>query len=111
MENNYVILIDSSEFQQKILDVVTSDILDKYINCTTFADNKDCRQAVIHGMCIATMLTSECNRYIIGSKDTTKSKKKRPCSECLHNEYRMPQCAECTSKNDFQYFCRKMIED
>lgn len=64
MEDKYVTLIDSEEFQTKILKFIASEELDKFFNCTVFADKPECRQAMIYGMCIASMLTCKCKRMI-----------------------------------------------
>lgn len=50
--------IDIREFQTKILEFISSDEIDKFFNCTTFANIPECKQAMIYGMCIAAMLTS-----------------------------------------------------
>lgn len=65
MEDNCLILIDSKEFQTKILDFIASEELDKFFNQTVFTGNQECRQAMIHGMCLASMLTSQCNYFVV----------------------------------------------
>ena len=52
--------VDIKEFQTKILEFINSDEIDKLFNCTIFANIPECKQAMIHGMCIASMLTSRC---------------------------------------------------
>lgn len=52
------VFIDIKEFQTKILEFIASDEMDKFFSCTTFADIPECKQAMIYGMCIASMLTS-----------------------------------------------------
>lgn len=69
MENEYLVLIESNEFQEKILDFIASEELDKFFNYTTFADNPECKQAMIHGMCLASMLTSKCNYLVVRNPD------------------------------------------
>ena len=59
------ILIDSTEFQQKVLDYISSCEIDKMIDATVFKDNQECKQAIIHGMAIASMLTSRCKQIEI----------------------------------------------
>lgn len=59
------ILIDSTEFQQKVLDYIYSCEIDKMIDTTVFKDNQECKQAIIHGMVIASMLTSRCKQIEI----------------------------------------------
>ena len=62
MEDNYKTLIDSTEFQEKILDYVGSDEIDKIIDSSVFKDNPECKKAVIYGMTIAAMLVSRCKK-------------------------------------------------
>lgn len=57
------ILIDSTEFQQKVLDYISSCEIDKMIDTTVFKDNQEYKQAIIYGMVIASMLTSRCTFY------------------------------------------------
>lgn len=38
------ILIDSTEFQQKVLDYISSCEIDKMIDATVFKDNQECKQ-------------------------------------------------------------------
>lgn len=64
MEDKYVIYIDVKEFQAKILEFISSDEVDKFFNCTMFADKPECRQAMIHGMCIASIMTCKCEQFI-----------------------------------------------
>ena len=70
------IFIDNTEFQQKILDYIASDELDKMFNNTIFKDNPEsqaCKQAMIYGMVIAAMITGRCNSvYIGGTNDSIK---------------------------------------
>lgn len=70
MENNYRIAVDVNEFQKKVLDYICSDELDKMINNTVFAEKPECKSAIIHGMAIASMLTSACEPMYI--KDDNK---------------------------------------
>ena len=55
------VLVDTMEFQKRIMDCITSEELDKFFECTTFSGDNKCRQAMIHGMCIAAMMASDCN--------------------------------------------------
>lgn len=61
MEDNCMIVVDTKEFQEKVLDYITSDKIDKLLDNTIYAGNKECRSAMIYGMAIASMLTSLCN--------------------------------------------------
>lgn len=58
-------VIDVREFQHRILDCVLSDEIDKMLKCTTFADTPDCKQAMMHGMIMASMLTCQCKLMYI----------------------------------------------
>ena len=61
---DYNILIDSTEFQQKVLDYISSDEFENMINTTIFKDNDECKHAIAHGMVIAAMLTSRCKLHL-----------------------------------------------
>lgn len=66
-----MILFDSSELQRKVIDCVTSDGIDKFFAATYFKDNpesKACRQAMIHGMVIASMMTCQCDTIHLTEK-------------------------------------------
>lgn len=67
MKKDCRIVVDVREFQQKVLDYINSGELDKMISNTVFANNPECKSAIIHGMAIASMITSECE--LIGIKD------------------------------------------
>lgn len=67
---DYKILIDSKEFGEKVLEYISSDELDKMINCTVFAGKPECRSAIIHGMSIASMLTSSCEPICVCFKQS-----------------------------------------
>ena len=59
------LLIDSSEFQKRVMKCITTEEVDKFFSHTVFADDPKCRQAMIHGMCIAAMLTSDCSPIVV----------------------------------------------
>lgn len=67
-EEKYLVLIDSGEFQQRILDGITSEEIDRFFHNTIFVGDTRCKQAMIHGMCIASMLTSDCKPTLIKCK-------------------------------------------
>lgn len=70
MENNFTKVIDTQDFQQKVLDYISSDELDEMINNTVFAGKPECKSAITHGMAIASMLTSTCEpMYIKNNKN------------------------------------------
>lgn len=61
-------LIVVKEFQQLIFDYVTTDKVDEWFNTTVFSekDNADeLRSAMIHGMLVAAMLTTQCRNIEI----------------------------------------------
>ena len=67
--DNYKVLIDSTELQQKVLDYISSEEFDKMVDSTVFRDNNQCKLAIIHGMSIASMLTCRCESFCINFKD------------------------------------------
>ena len=60
--DNYKVLIDSTELQQKILDYIASEEFDKMVDSTVFKDNNQCKMA------IASMLTCRCESFCINFK-------------------------------------------
>lgn len=62
-KNDIKNFIDSNEFQQKVLDYICSNEFDKMVDSTIFNDKPEYKQAIIHGMVIAAMLTSRCTFY------------------------------------------------
>lgn len=72
-----MILIDMEEFQGKILNVISKDI-DKIFNETVFLNsshNKDeLRLAMIHGMVMASLYTSQCTQYIVKGDEIDEQK-------------------------------------
>lgn len=67
--NNYEFYVNVSEFQKKVLEFVNSGELDKFFENTVF-DNyeykNDCKSAMITGMSLASMITSDCELIGIG---------------------------------------------
>lgn len=62
------VMIDTTEYQQKVLDCIGSEEVNKFFNSTMFAGTPEssmCKQAMIHGMVIASMITSRCNQVIV----------------------------------------------
>lgn len=71
MEYKYRVLIDSNEFQQIVLNAITTEEIDKIFNNTIFAakENSDSyKMAMIHGMCMASMMTDYCKPVLIKEK-------------------------------------------
>jgi len=69
--NEPMILISQVDFQKKILDCITSEEIDKYFYSAQFNNDSQCRQAMIYGMTIASLLANQCKPKIVikGEKD------------------------------------------
>lgn len=65
MENEHLTLIDSKEFQIKVLDYIVSEDFDEAFNNTIFAGEPKCKEAMMHGMCMAAMLTCKCDSFVV----------------------------------------------
>lgn len=65
MKDDYRIVVDIKDFQEKVLDYISSDKINKHLDNTIYANNKECRSAMIYGMSIASMLTSSCDLIYI----------------------------------------------
>lgn len=63
MEEKYKIFIDQNEYQKYLLDYISHGEIDKMLNSTVFADDAKYKSAVIHGVCMASLLTSRCSKY------------------------------------------------
>lgn len=62
------LLIDSTEYQQKVLDCICSEQIDKFFGVTYFKNLPEadmCKQAMIYGMAIAAMMASRCDHVVI----------------------------------------------
>ena len=106
-KNDIKIFIDSSEFQQKVLDYIGSNEFDKTVDSTIFNDKPEYRQAIAHGMVIAAMLTSRCKQIEI--YEVTDMKKciileienktdfENEMNEYLSNGYKI-EASSCNSK-------------
>ena len=68
-----LILINSNEFQSKILDFINSEELDKFIDTSIYSDNKDARGAIIFGLSLAASQTCRCQQYLVSKKELDKS--------------------------------------
>ena len=111
------ILIDSTEFQQKVLDYISSCEIDKMIDATVFKDSQECKQAIIHGMVIASMLTSRCKQIEINKvidmkkcivlEIENKTDFENKMNEYLSEGYRI-EASSCNSK---YYKAIMMFED
>lgn len=66
------ILIEPKEFQQKILDCVLTDEINRMFESTYFSTKEnasDCKAAMIHGMIMASLLTSSCKTYVVNKEE------------------------------------------
>ena len=85
MNEQNVRLINATEFQEKILDYISSDELNKMVNNTIFSDDQKCRSAIIHGMITASMMISKCNTVyiegLISTEDFEKSVRDKTIDE------------------------------
>ena len=71
-ENEEHEFIDGKKFQQKILDIISSEELDKFFNNTVFAEKENSdsyKAAMIHGMCVASMMVCYCEPVFIKIKN------------------------------------------
>lgn len=74
------ILVDISEYQQRVLNCIGSEEIDKFFGSTMFAslpESNIYKQAMIHGMVIASMMTSQCNQVIVEERPIS-----RFCPNC-----------------------------
>ena len=107
--NEAMILIDKVDFQKKILDCITSEEVDKYFYSAHFKEDSQCRQAMIYGLTIASLLANICQTKIIinNEKDSPikyefkngesiKAVNEEGCQETedkqTHNTGKLPQC-------------------
>lgn len=62
------VMIDTTEYQQRVLECIGSEEVNKFFGTTMFVnlpESSMCKQAMIHGMAIASMMTSQCNPVIV----------------------------------------------
>ena len=71
--------------------------------------NKDCAYSTPCGWC--TKWDKKCDKKIpergLRAKANIIDETVRPCNECDHKGWDMPQCKECNIANGFKYFERK----
>lgn len=106
------ILIDMGEFQSKILEHVCSEEFNKQFDSTqfsTYEDAKGYRQAMMHGMVMASLMTSKCMHFYVRENLETKNDESEPADveEIKHghwygvNHYQdkaSGQCSECKKR-------------
>lgn len=57
-----IVMVDVNEYQKRVLDCITTGEIDKFLDNSVYKDKSECKQAMIYGMCIASMLTSDVGR-------------------------------------------------
>lgn len=55
--------INVYEFQETILKYICSDEINKIVDSTVFKDDPNGKQAIIHDMVMAALITSKCTKY------------------------------------------------
>lgn len=65
----YHVFIKTDEFQKRILHCITSEEINKFFNNTVFNDDVRYKEAMVHGMLIASMMTSYCKPFMVKIKD------------------------------------------
>lgn len=55
--------ISVNEFRETILEYINSDKINDIVDSTVFKDDPHGKQAIIHGMVMAVMITSKCTQY------------------------------------------------
>lgn len=94
------ILIDMGEFQSKILEHVCSEEFNKQFDSTqfsTYEDAKGYRQAMMHGMVMASLMTSQCE-YLCVREKLDEGDAHVIVHEGNEDEY-YEECSACHSKN------------
>lgn len=87
------VMIDTTEYQQRVLECIGSEKVDKLFGSTMFVnlpESSMCKQAMIHGMAIASMMTSQCNQVIV---------EKRPIGH-VNQKVKSRFCPNCGAKMD-----------
>lgn len=90
------LLVDTSEYQQRVLNCIGSEEINKFFKSTIFAslpESNMYKQAMIHGMIIASMMTSQCDHVIV---------EKRPV-------WHWDLLSECSNEGVYCSVCNKKI--
>ena len=69
MAKKYYTYVKTNDIHKRVLDCITTGEIDKFFKCTDFSGDNKCRQAMIHGMCIAAMLMSDCDQMLVESEE------------------------------------------
>lgn len=95
------ILIDMGEFQSKILEHVCSNEFNKQFESTqfsTYEDAKGYRQAMMHGMVMASIMTSQCEYLCVREKVEKEEQGYVNVHQGHEDEY-YEECSICHSNN------------
>lgn len=66
--SKHKVLIEAEEFQTMILKYIESEEFNKHFAHTKFCElacSNECKQAMMHGMAIASLMTSRCHKLVI----------------------------------------------
>ena len=101
------LLVDTSEYQKRVLDCISSEEIDKFFESTMFAglpESNMCNQAMIHGMIIASMMTSQCNHVVVTKRPVGHWKLLDECSD--EGVY----CSVCSKKIYKKYYANQKVK-
>ena len=111
MEEKYKdrILIDMGEFQSKILEHVCSEEFNNQfgsIQFSTYEDAKGYKQALMHGMIMASLMTSQCEHFYVREKLETKNDESEPIEDKIMDMYGV-DIHEYDVDEFVEHFCRR----
>lgn len=101
------VMTDTTEYQQRVLECIGSEEVDKFFGATMFAnlpESSICKQAMIHGMAIASMMTSQCNPVIVEERPVGHWELLDECSN--EGVY----CSVCNKKVYKKYYAKQKVK-
>ena len=101
------LLVDTSEYQKRVLDCIGSEEIDKFFGSTMFAglpESNMYKQAMIHGMIIASMMTSQCNHVVVTKRPVGHWNLLDECSN--EGVY----CSVCNKKVYKKYYANQKVQ-
>lgn len=101
------VMTDTTEYQQRVLECIGSEEVDKFFGVTMFAnlpESSICKQAMIHGMAIASMMTSQCNPVIVEERPVGHWELLDECSN--EGVY----CSVCNKKVYKKYYAKQKVK-
>lgn len=101
------VMTDTTEYQQRVLECIGSEEVDKFFGATMFAnlpESSICKQAMIHGMAIASMMTSQCNPVIVEERPIGHWELLDECSN--EGVY----CSVCNKKVYKKYYAKQKVK-